>query len=385
MKKRSICAVDGVTACGIKEGKFGLALIRASGTAAGVFTENLVRAAPVQLMRTQIRKGRLDAVIVNSGCANAYTGQKGYDDAVVMTEYASSALGVEPDRVGVASTGVIGRYLDLPLIRKQCVAIAPDLASSAQAETLAANAIMTTDTYPKHALVEKETFTVAGITKGSGMIAPNMGTMLAFIYTDAEIGARQLKDALKLAARRSFNRVVVDGDTSTNDIALCTATGEAGRVDETEFSMALEECCRSLAKQIAADGEGASKLLEVRVMGAAKESDAAKVARTVIESPLVKTAVYGEDPNWGRVVAAAGRARVKFDPNAVSLWISDGKNRYPLVKSGEIIADLKTAKEAMNSKTVIFILDLAAGREEATAWGCDLTERYVEINGRYTT
>jgi len=385
MKTRSICAVKGVTASGMKEGKYGLALIRASGTAAGVFTENLAKAAPIQLMRTQIRKGRLDAVIVNSGCANAYTGQKGYEDAVVMTEYASSALGVEPARVGVASTGVIGRYLDLPLIRKQCVAIAPKLASNAEAETNAANAIMTTDTYPKHALVEKETFTIAGITKGSGMIAPNMGTMLAFIYTDAEIEAKALKDALKLATKRSFNRVVVDGDTSTNDIALVTATGESGKVNETEFSAALEECCRLLAKQIAADGEGATKLLEVTVTGAKKETDAAKVARTIIESPLVKTAVYGEDPNWGRVVAAAGRARVKFDPNAVSLWISDGSKKFPLVKSGEIIADLVAAKKAMHGKKVVFILDLAAGKEEATAWGCDLTERYVEINGKYTT
>lgn len=385
MKTRSICAVKGVTASGMKEGKYGLALIRASGTAAGVFTENLAKAAPIQLMRTQIRKGRLDAVIVNSGCANAYTGQKGYEDAVVMTEYASSALGVEPARVGVASTGVIGRYLDLPLIRKQCVAIAPKLASNAEAETNTANAIMTTDTYPKHALVEKETFTIAGITKGSGMIAPNMGTMLAFIYTDAEIEAKALKDALKLATKRSFNRVVVDGDTSTNDIALVTATGESGKVNETEFSAALEECCRLLATQIAADGEGATKLLEVTVTGAKKETDAAKVARTIIESPLVKTAVYGEDPNWGRVVAAAGRARVKFDPNAVSLWISDGNKKFPLVKSGEIIADLVAAKKAMHGKKVVFILDLAAGKEEATAWGCDLTERYVEINGKYTT
>ncbi len=385
MKTRSICAVKGVTACGVKEGKYGLALIRASGTAAGVFTENLVKAAPIQLMRTQIRKGRLDAVIVNSGCANAYTGQKGYEDAVVMTEYASSVLGVEPAHVGVASTGVIGRYLDLPLIRRQCIAVAPDLASSAEAETHAANAIMTTDTYPKHALVKKETFTVAGITKGSGMIAPNMGTMLAFLYTDAEIGAKPLKEALKLATKRSFNRVVVDGDTSTNDLALCTATGEAGKVREAEFSQALEECCRLLAEQIARDGEGATKLLEVTVSGAKTERDAEKVARTVIESPLVKTAVYGEDPNWGRVVAAAGRARVKFDPNAVSLWISDGSKKYPLVKSGEIIADLVAAKKAMHGKKVSFILDLAAGKEQATAWGCDLTERYVEINGKYTT
>lgn len=385
MKTRSICAVKGVAACGVKEGKYGLALIQASGTAAGVFTENLVKAAPIQLMRTQIRKGRLDAVIVNSGCANAYTGQKGYEDAAVMTEYASSALGVEPSRVGVASTGVIGRYLDLPLIRKQCAAIAPGIASNAEAETNAANAIMTTDTFPKHALVKKEAFTVAGITKGSGMIAPNMGTMLAFIYTDAEIEAKPLKEILKLATKRSFNRVVVDGDTSTNDIALCTATGESGKVREAEFSQALEECCRLLAEQIARDGEGASKLLEVTVTGAKTERNAEKVARTVIESPLVKTAVYGEDPNWGRVVAAAGRARVKFDPNAVSLWISDGIRKYPLVKSGEIIADLVAAKKAMHGKKVSFILDLAAGKEQATAWGCDLTERYVEINGRYTT
>ena len=299
--------------------------------------------------------------------------------------FAGDALGVSPQQIGIASTGVIGRYLDLPLIERQCKAIAPRLERTPEAETLAGQAIMTTDLYPKHALVEKESFCIGGITKGSGMIAPNMGTMLAFIYTDAEIGAKPLADALKLATKRTFNRVVVDGDMSTNDIALCTATGAAGKVNAKEFSAALEECCRSLAQQIAADGEGASKLLEVTVKGAPKEDAAAKVARTVIESPLVKTAVYGEDPNWGRVVAAAGRAGVKFDPNAVSLWISDGTMKYPLVKSGEIIADLKNAKAAMHGKKVIFILDLAAGKAEATAWGCDLTEKYVEINGRYTT
>jgi glutamate N-acetyltransferase/amino-acid N-acetyltransferase len=369
----------------MKEGKYGLALIEAHGTAAGVFTENLVRAAPVALMQKQIKAGKLEAVIVNSGCANAYTGKRGYTDAVTMTEYAASALGLRPANIGVGSTGVIGRYLDLPLIKRQCEIVAQKLAHSPEAEDLAEKAIMTTDLVPKHALVEREGFRIGGITKGSGMIAPNMGTMLAFIYTDAEISAKPLADALKQAARRSFNRVVVDGDTSTNDIALCSATGEAGKVKAAEFSVALEECCRSLAEQIAQDGEGATKLLQVTVTGAKKEDDAEKVARTVIESPLVKTAVYGEDPNWGRVVAAAGRAGVKFDPNAVSLWISDAEGRFPLVKSGEIIADLALAKKAMHGKKVIFILDLAAGKAEATAWGCDLTERYVEINGRYTT
>ncbi len=385
MKMKSICAVKGVSAYGMKEGKYGLALIRASGTAAGVFTENLVKAAPIELMRKQIKRGRLDAIIANSGCANAYTGGKGYEDAVAMTEYAGTALGVDTQSVGVASTGVIGRYLDLPLIRRQCEAVAPKLSRSVKSEALTAQAIMTTDTFPKHALVEEETFSVGGIAKGSGMIAPMMGTMIALIYTDAEIDKKPLKEALKRATKRSFNRVVVDGDTSTNDIALCTATGESGKVNSKEFSEALEECCRVLAQQIAADGEGATKLIEVTVKGAKKEDGAAKVARIIIESPLVKTAVYGEDPNWGRVVAAAGRAGVRFDPSAISLSISDGTARYPLVIDGEICADLKKAKEAMHGKKVIFELDLASGKKEATAWGCDLTERYVEINGRYTT
>jgi len=385
MMFRSICAVKGVKAYGMKEGKFGLALIRATGTAAGVFTQNLVKAAPIELMRNQIKKGTMEAVIVNSGCANAYTGKRGYNDAVAMTALAGSALGINPDQVGIASTGVIGRYLDLPLIQRQCEEIAQKIDRTPEAENLAAEAIMTTDTFPKHALVQKESFSIGGITKGSGMIAPNMGTMLAFIYTDADIGAKTLLQTLRKATKRTFNRVVVDGDMSTNDIALCTATGESGKVNPAEFSQALEECCRSLAQQIAADGEGATKLIEVTVRGAQKEEAAAKVARTIIESPLVKTAVYGEDPNWGRVVAAAGRAGIEFDPNAVSLWISDGTKKYPLVNSGEIIADLKMAKETMHGKKVIFILDLASGKEEATAWGCDLTERYVEINGRYTT
>ncbi len=385
MTFQSICAVEGVRASGMKEGKFGLALIRATGTAAGVFTQNLVKAAPIELMRKQIKKGTMEAAIINSGCANAYTGKRGYRDAVEMTVLAGSALGVDPEKVGVASTGVIGRYLDLPLIQRQCETVAHTIDRTPESEKRTAEAIMTTDTFPKHALVQKESFSVGGITKGSGMIAPNMGTMLAFIYTDAEVEAKKLTQYLKQATRRTFNRVVVDGDMSTNDIALCTATGESGKVNPAEFSQALEECCRSLARQIAADGEGATKLIEVTVRGAQKEESAAKVARTIIESPLVKTAVYGEDPNWGRVVAAAGRAGVEFDPNAVSLWISDGARHYPLVKSGEIIADLKKAKEAMHGKKVIFILDLATGKAEATAWGCDLTERYVEINGRYTT
>jgi glutamate N-acetyltransferase/amino-acid N-acetyltransferase len=382
---KSICGVEGVRAYGIKEGKFGLALIRASGTAAGVFTSNLVRAPPIVLMEKRIRSGYLDAVIVNSGCANAYTGKQGCSDAVRMGEIAGRAFDVDPENVGVASTGVIGRYLDLPRIEDQCCRIAPRIEQSSHAEILAARAIMTTDLTEKHALVPGKGFSVGGITKGSGMIAPNMGTMLAFLYTDADLPADYLSSALRKAANRTFNRIVVDGDMSTNDIALCTATGLAGTVDHDEFSRALEDCCRSLAIQIAMDGEGATKLLEVTVDGAPSEEEAASVARTIVASPLVKTALYGEDPNWGRVIAAAGRAGVRFDPDAVDLRISDGSVSHPLVSDGKIVVDLAAAKLAMHGKKVIFLLDLHAGSGSATAWGCDLTEKYVEINGRYTT
>ena len=382
---QSICAVEGVTAWGVKEGKYGLALIKASGTGAAVFTSNKVRAPVVNLMAERTKRGKLAGIIVNSGCANAYTGKRGYEDAVTMASIGAEALGISEKETGVASTGVIGRYLDLDLIRRQSADVAGKLAHSADAEKAAAAAIMTTDTVQKHALVQREGFTVAGICKGSGMIAPNMGTMFSFVYTDAEVSAEYLHDALKSAVRRSLNRVVVDGDESTNDSLFCTATGEAGRVPKKEFAVALEECCVSLAKQIAADGEGATKLLEVRVKGARREKDAEKIARAVITSPLVKSAVYGEDPNWGRVVCAAGYSGVEFDIDELSLSIGEGESETSLVRKGEITADLTKAKAAMTGKHVVFTITLESGKKEATAWGCDLTEQYVEINGKYTT
>ncbi|HJK61804.1 MAG TPA: bifunctional ornithine acetyltransferase/N-acetylglutamate synthase [Methanocorpusculum sp.] len=382
---QSICAVEGVTAWGVKEGKYGLALIKASGTGAAVFTSNKVRAPVVNLMAERTKRGKLAGIIVNSGCANAYTGKRGYEDAVTMASIGAEALGISEKETGVASTGVIGRYLDLDLIRRQSADVAGKLAHSADAEKAAAAAIMTTDTVQKHALVQREGFTVAGICKGSGMIAPNMGTMLSFVYTDAEVSAEYLHDALKSAVRRSLNRVVVDGDESTHDSLFCTATGEAGRVPKKEFTAALEECCVSLAKQIAADGEGATKLLEVRVKGARREKDAEKIARAVITSPLVKSAVYGEDPNWGRVVCAAGYSGVEFDIDELSLSIGEGESETSLVRKGEITADLTKAKAAMTGKHVVFTITLESGKKEATAWGCDLTEQYVEINGKYTT
>lgn len=382
---KSICAVEGVEAAGVKEGKYGLALIRASGTGAAVFTKNRVRAPVVNLMAERTLRGKLDGVIVNSGCANAYTGKRGFEDAKTMAQIGAEALGIDEMNCGVASTGVIGRYLDLDLIRRQTAAVAPNLAHSSAAEDAAARAIMTTDTVPKHALVRADGFTVAGICKGSGMIAPNMGTMLSFVYTDADVPADTLRECLRTAVNRSLNRVVVDGDESTNDSLFCTATGEAGKVPTEKFAAALEEACIQLAKQIAADGEGATKLLEVKVCGCRREEDADKIAKAVIRSPLVKSAVYGEDPNWGRVVCAAGYSGVEFEVDELSLSIGEGEREVSLVRNGEITADLDKAKEAMRGKRVVFTLTLESGEAEATAWGCDLTEEYVEINGKYTT
>ncbi|MDD1729575.1 MAG: bifunctional glutamate N-acetyltransferase/amino-acid acetyltransferase ArgJ [Methanospirillum sp.] len=382
---QSICAVEGVTATGIKEGKFGLALIRAEGTAAAAFTKNIARAAPIIMMQERIKKGRLGATITNSGCANALTGQRGITDAEEMAAIAANELSLDPLEVGVASTGVISRYLNIPLIRDQCHRIAPLLDHNPAAEIAAAKAIMTTDLVEKHALVKREGFTIGGICKGSGMIAPNMGTMLGYVYTDAEISAPDLQEALKTAVRRSFNRVVVDGDTSTNDVVFCTATGSAGKVPLAEFTTALEQCCVSLGRKIACDGEGATKLIEVIVRGARSEDEADLVARTVVSSPLVKTAIYGEDPNWGRIVAAAGRSGAEFDPEQVSCWISGSGLKAAVCEQGILSEDLKTAKAALGSREVQIELDLAAGDGKAVAWGCDLTEKYVEINGKYTT
>ena len=336
-------------------------------------------------MAERVKRGKLDGVIVNSGCANAYTGKRGFADAEKMAAIGAEALGIDELACGVASTGVIGRYLDLELITRQSKEVAGLLSHSNAAEDAAAHAIMTTDTVPKHALYKGDGFTVGGICKGSGMIAPNMGTMLSFVYTDAEVPAGLLQENLRSAVKRSLNRVVVDGDESTNDSLFCTATGEAGKVANAEFYKGLEAVCVSLAKQIAADGEGATKMLEVTVNGCRREADAEKIARAVVQSPLVKAAVYGEDPNWGRVVCAAGYSGVEFTVEELSLSIGEGASETPLVRNGEIVADLVKAKAAMAGDKVVFTLTLESGKKSATAWGCDLTEKYVEINGKYTT
>jgi glutamate N-acetyltransferase/amino-acid N-acetyltransferase len=386
-----ICAVKGVSAWGVRQDKYGLALIIAQGSAAGVFTRNRVTAAPIILTREHLEGGRLSAVIVNSGNANAFTGQEGIVDARDMAKLAAKGPGLDERTVAVASTGVIGHRLNLDIIRSQVGDVTAGLTDSAEGSTAAAKAIMTTDTFAKETAVELPDGTrIGGIAKGSGMIAPNMGTMLAFLYTDASINPGELGMYLKQAVDKSFNMVVVDGDTSTNDMVLITATGqmdhEVGLTDAEEFGQGLEAVCTTLARMIAKDGEGATKLIEVRVTGAADDDDAAVAARAVVASPLVKSAIFGRDPNWGRVVAALGYSGAEIEQDRISLTFASDHSSVMLVDKGRVVSTSEdTLNGIMGSKEVIISADLGLGSGCATAWGCDLSYEYVRINAVYTT
>ena len=385
-----ICAVKGVSAWGVKQGKYGLALISAEGTAAGVFTRNRVIAAPLILTRQHLEEGKLSAVIVNSGNANAFTGEDGLEDSKTMAALAADRLGIDAEAVGVASTGVIGHRLDMNIIQSQLdqvMEVTETLTQSPEGSTRSAKAIMTTDTFSKEAAVELSNGTrIGGIAKGSGMIEPNMGTMLAFIYTDAELDAGTLKQCLRSAVDRSFNMVVVDGDTSTNDMALITATGQSGTPDPGEFQAGLDEVCIKLARMIAKDGEGATKLIEVRVNGAASHSDAVLVAKAIVRSPLVKSAVFGRDPNWGRVVAAVGYSGAQVEPERISLEFTGKDKSAELVNGGRILdVPSGTLEDIMGSGEILISVDLGLDKGGATAWGCDLSYDYVRINAEYTT
>lgn len=399
--KGGICAVSGVKAYGIKEGKKGLAVITAKGKAAGVFTKNKVIAAPLIVTREKLETngGLLEAVIVNSGNANAFTGEQGLADANEMAESLAGKLGIDPKFVGIASTGVIGRKLHIDIIKEQIDRVLPYLGSGGKENDETMKAIMTTDLVPKGIAVEAETaggtFRVGGIAKGSGMIEPKMGTMLAFVYTDLNIEKDSFSEDFKIIIDRTFNMIVVDGDTSTNDMCLITATGKSGvstKADASvypEFLEALETILRELAKMIARDGEGATKLIECTVTSAANETDAVLASKSIIRSPLVKSAIFGNDPNWGRIVAAAGYSGAEFDQNNISLTFSDGGKSITLVENGKILkndeAALAELKAIMAAKTIYIRADLGAGSEKATAWGCDLTYDYVKINADYTT
>jgi len=384
-----ICAVKGVRASGIKEGKNGLAIMVVDArklAAAGVFTRNKVIAAPLIITKESLENGNLKAIIANSGCANAFTGKKGILDAKWMADILAKKLKCKPFEIGVASTGVIGRNLDRTWIGGHLDEVFDQLSDTEGSAKAAAKAIMTTDTTIKEIAIELDNgVRIGGITKGSGMIEPNMGTMLAFLFTDAVLSKDTLDSCLRKAVDKSFNMIVVDGDTSTNDMALITATGYNDCKEEA-FQEGLDHVCVSLAKMIAKDGEGASKLVEARVIGARSTEDARLAAKAIVRSPLVKTAIFGKDPNWGRVVAAAGYSGADIDQDKISLKFSDNKNEVLLVDSGQIVeGKLDELKRIMESKEIIIEVDIGLGDSRATAWGCDLTYDYVKINAMYTT
>jgi len=389
----------GVT-CGLKpSGNPDLALIVSDRPCAfaATFTKNVFAAAPVIFDRELLVRTRGDglrAVVINAGNANAVTGEQGLRDAAEMARAAETALDLPADTAFVMSTGVIGHPMPMDTVRAGISAAAK--AVSPRGFSAAAEAIMTTDTVPKTAAIVLElggrTVQIAGMAKGSGMIHPDMATMLAVVATDAPIAPADLQTVLRRAVAVSFNRISVDGDTSTNDTVVALANGAAGGEtlggDElAQFADALENVCVRLAKKIARDGEGATKLVEIRVTGAQSEADAVRAAQTIATSPLSKTALFGNDPNWGRFLAAVGRSGAQVDPARISLWLAAGNVRMRLVEAGRPLPfDAAAMSAALAANTDIFItVDLGVGAAEAVYWTCDLSYKYVEINAEYHT
>ncbi len=382
----------GALYAGIRKVKKDLALIVSDTPArgAGVFTVNRTQAACVTIDKQQLAgSGLFSAIVVNSGNANACTGERGSNDAWTTIRTTAQALGVPEAHVLVSSTGVIGQYLPMDKMVTGIRKLAGEI--SADGSSDAAEAIMTTDTYPKEAAVRfsigETTVTIGAIAKGSGMIAPNMATMLAFVTTDALIDQQALRQALTMANRQSFNRITVDGDMSTNDMALILANGKAGnaevRVGTPEFELftdALTHLLVKLSKLIARDGEGATKLIEILVTGARSEDEAEIAAKSVANSNLVKTAIHGADANWGRILAAVGYSGIGFDPARVSIGFSD----VPVLKEDyTIVLDEAKAKEALLQENILVRIDLHQGESSARFWTCDLTKEYVHINASY--
>lgn len=382
--------------CGIKKQKNDLAVILSDvpATSAGVFTQNVVKAAPVLVSSAHLREmGKAQLIIVNSGVANACTGERGKEDALEVARFGASCFGVkDPRLVLVASTGVIGEFLPLEKIKaglKRLGELLPEHKSGAET----ARAIMTTDTVPKERAVQFQwdgkTIHLAGIAKGAGMIRPKLATMLSFLITDAAIEREDLQKLLWEAVEASFNRVTVDGDTSTNDTVLLLANGRSGapllRQDSRGFGIfreALFFVCQELAKDLARDGEGATKFVEIMVRGARTTDEARACAFTVAESPLVKTAFFGQDPNWGRIMAALGRSGVVLEPERVEITINgvcfvEGGMRAPL-------AERQALQAAMAPRDLQVVIDLHLGEAAFQVWTCDLSVDYVKINSHYS-
>ncbi|MBO8137894.1 MAG: bifunctional glutamate N-acetyltransferase/amino-acid acetyltransferase ArgJ [Desulfotomaculum sp.] len=392
-----VTAVPGFLASGVHAGlkkeKLDLAILYNSKlcSAAGVFTTNRVKAASLLLTMERIKEGYAHGVVVNAGNANACNGPQGLDDAAAMTRAAAKELGIDEKYMLVSSTGVIGEPMPMEKVLPGITKAAGKL--SADGGHAAAKAIMTTDLVPKECAVQLEieghTVTIGGMAKGSGMIHPNMATMLAFITTDAVIKPSILQQALKQVVDDTFNMITVDGDTSTNDSVLVLASGDAGHSPIVEgttqyeiFTAGLREVCKKLAQDIARDGEGATTLLEVVVKNAPTIKDARLAARAVAGSNLFKCAVFGEDANWGRILCAVGYSGAQFDPGKVDIYLGDEQVAQ---NGGAVPFSEERAKEILGRDKVTVTVDLKAGEKCAAAWGCDLTYQYVRINGSYRT
>ena len=386
-------------AAGIKKGnKKDMAMIYSSTPcmAAGTFTTNLVKAAPVKWDQEIVyHQPSAQAVVINSGVANACTGSEGMECCQMTAQEAAKVLNIAPTQVLVASTGVIGQQLPMDQIREGVRNLAPLLSGAREASALAAQAIMTTDTVPKEVAVTVElggrTVTIGGMCKGSGMIHPNMCTMLSFVTTDAAISREMLQKALSDVVKDTYNMVSVDGDTSTNDTVLLLANGMAENPEITEdckeyetFKEALLYVNTCLAKKIAGDGEGATALFEVKVVGAENKEQAVTLAKSVITSNLTKAAIFGHDANWGRILCAMGYSGAQFDPDRVDLYFESAAGKLQIIENGVAVDySEEEATRILSEKEVTAVADLKAGDAKATAWGCDLTYDYVKINADY--
>lgn len=383
--------------CGLKKTErndIGAIVCEVPAAAAAVYTTNIFQAAPLQTTRESLANGVLRAVIVNSGNANACTGKQGDADAYEMRALAAESFGVYADDVAVASTGVIGENLKMDRVRDGIARLSGVLSSDANGGEQFSQSILTTDLVKKELCVtvqiDGKPVVIAGAAKGSGMIHPNMATMLAFVTTDAKIGSESLHKLLRRTTDDTFNMITVDGDTSTNDMLVAMASGLSDQkkelneqhADWTAFAEAFAAVCEHLAKAISRDGEGATKLVEVTVTGAESTDSARAIAKTVIGSSLVKTAVYGADANWGRIIAAVGRAGVPVNPYTVDIKLGD---IVVLTASQPVKFDEDIALEYLKGDDVLITVELNMGSEKATAWGCDLTYDYVRINAAYRT
>lgn len=381
--------------CGLKKAErhdLGAVVCDVPAEAAAVYTLNQFRAAPLAVTEESLAaEGKLQVMVVNSGNANACTGEQGLQDARAMRDAAARAFGVAPHLVGVTSTGVIGELLPMDKVTSG-IGRLPERVSAAGGDDFC-EAILTTDLVKKtvavRLTVDGRTVHIGGAAKGSGMIQPNMATMLGFLTTDARIGHAELQQLLREATDESFNMITVDGDTSTNDMVVVMASGLAGNEplapdhpDWPAFSAAFHYAARELAKAIARDGEGATKLSEVRVRGAASREAARAIAKTVIGSSLVKSAAFGADANWGRIIAAVGRSGVPVNPDTVDIRIGPIET---LRMSKPVPFDEEAALAYLKGDTHLYEIDLHMGDGEATAWGCDLTYEYVRINAAYRT